>query len=182
MKQSNRKSNAFILFKGESEEMQKARKVLSFLHVSIKKQKNLEEEKMSEKAQLQRETPQHGTFCWMDLATDNVEAAKKFYSELFGWNVRTSDVAGMQYNEFGVGEERIGGMWQMTEECKAAGGEAMPPHWMAYVAVDNVDDAASRVFDLGGKICVPPTDIPNVGRFCVINDPSGATLSLITLK
>lgn len=127
--------------------------------------------------------PAHGTFCWMDLATNNVEAAKKFYSELFGWDLRKGDVAGMEYNEINAGgEQNIGGMWQMSEECKGAAGETMPPHWMAYVAVENVDDAARKVFDLGGKICVPPTDIPNVGRFCVINDPSGATLSLITMK
>lgn len=53
---------------------------------------------------------------------------------------------------------------------------------MAYVAVDDVDEAARRVWELGGKVCVPPQDIPEVGRFCVVNDPAGATLSLITLS
>jgi predicted enzyme related to lactoylglutathione lyase len=56
-----------------------------------------------------------------------------------------------------------------------------PSHWMAYVAVDDVDAKARRVEELGGKVCVPPTDIPNTGRFCVITDPTGATLSLIAL-
>jgi predicted enzyme related to lactoylglutathione lyase len=57
-----------------------------------------------------------------------------------------------------------------------------PPHWMTYIAVDDVDQSAAKVWELGGKVCVPPTDIPNTGRFCVVNDPSGATFSLITLK
>jgi hypothetical protein len=138
---------------------------------------------MSENAQKAPVAPAHGTFCWMELGSTDAEAAKKFYSELLGWNLKTSDaVPGFEYTEFGVGEERIGGMYQFTNECKETSGEPMKSHWMSYVAVDNVDDAASRVFDLGGKICVPPMDIPNVGRFCVVSDPTGATLSLITMK
>ncbi|MDQ4121361.1 MAG: VOC family protein [Acidobacteriota bacterium] len=125
----------------------------------------------------------HGTFCWMELSSTNAEVAKKFYSELLGWNLKMSDsVPGFEYTEFYAGESPLGGMYQLTDECKDQSGEPLKSHWMAYVAVDNVDDAASRAFDLGGKICVPPTDIPNVGRFCVINDPTGATLSLITMK
>jgi predicted enzyme related to lactoylglutathione lyase len=53
---------------------------------------------------------------------------------------------------------------------------------MSYVAVDDVDDSARRVGELGGKVVVPPVDIPNVGRFCVISDPTGASISLITLR
>jgi predicted enzyme related to lactoylglutathione lyase len=53
---------------------------------------------------------------------------------------------------------------------------------MSYVAVDKVDDSAEKIKELGGNVCVPPTDIPNVGRFCVVNDPTGATFSLIALK
>ncbi len=49
-------------------------------------------------------------------------------------------------------------------------------------AAEDVDAKAQQVSELGGKVCVPPTDIPNTGRFCVINDPTGATISLIALK
>jgi predicted enzyme related to lactoylglutathione lyase len=52
---------------------------------------------------------------------------------------------------------------------------------MSYVAVADVDACARRVTELGGKVCVPPTDI-SVGRFAVVNDPGGATFSIITLK
>ena len=122
--------------------------------------------------------PKHGTFCWNELATTNLEACKSFYGELFGWKLERSNIPGMEYLEFGnEGDCKLGGMHQMGNEF----GDA-PPHWMSYIAVDNVDDSAAKVWELGGKVCVPPTDIPNVGRFCVVNDPTGATFSLITLK
>ena len=126
------------------------------------------------------EMPKHGTFCWNELATSNLEVCKQF----FGWKFKENkpmadcDGAGMIYNEISIdGKKQYGGMFQMGKEF----GDA-PSHWMSYVAVDDVDAAAEKVSALGGKICVPPMDIPNTGRFCVVNDPSGATISLITLK
>jgi predicted enzyme related to lactoylglutathione lyase len=83
----------------------------------------------------------------------------------------------MQYNEIVVGDEHVGGIYTMGPEC----GGGTSSHWTAYVAVDDVDAKARQVWELGGKVCVPPTDIPNTGRFCVINDPTGATLALIKL-
>ena len=129
--------------------------------------------------------PKHGQVCWTEIATNNLEACKSFYSELFGWKLKQSTVAGgdseteMEYVEISNGEDGCpsGGMYQMGKEF----GDA-PPHWMSYVSVDDVDAAAAKVWELGGKVCVPPTDIPNVGRFSVVNDPTGATFSIITLK
>ncbi|HEV2761484.1 MAG TPA: VOC family protein [Pyrinomonadaceae bacterium] len=118
----------------------------------------------------------HGSFCWNELATTDAEAAKKFYSALLGWQFKEGSLGEAQYSEIIVGGESVGGIYQMGPEFGGA-----PPHWMAYVAVEDVDGAAARVEELGGKVCVPPTDIPTVGRFSVINDPSGATLSLIKL-
>ncbi|MCA1633250.1 MAG: VOC family protein [Acidobacteria bacterium] len=120
--------------------------------------------------------PAHGAFCWNELGTTDVEAAKKFYTELFGWKLKEGHVAPMIYNEIMVNGEAVGGIYQMGPEFGGA-----PSHWMPYVAVDDVDASAKRVEELGGKVCVPPTDIPSVGRFSVINDPTGASLSLIKL-
>ena len=98
-------------------------------------------------------------------------------TELLGWKLKGSDAApGMVYNEIMVEGRPCGGMYQMGAEFGNA-----PSHWMPYVSVDDVDAKAKQVAELGGKVCVPPTDIPNVGRFCVINDPTGATISLIKL-
>ena len=130
------------------------------------------------------EMPKHGTFCWNELASSNLGACKQFYAEIFGWQFKENapmadcDGAGMIYNEISVdGKKQFGGMFQMGKEF----GDA-PSHWMSYIAVDDVDAAAEKITALGGKICVPPMDIPDTGRFCVANDPSGATFSLITLK
>lgn len=128
----------------------------------------------------EHEMPQSGAFCWNELATQDLGTAKKFYTELLGWQLKESTAAGMAYNEIVVGSEHIGGIYQLTAEC-GGGGDA-PSHWMSYVAVDDVDAKAALAAELGGKVCVPPTDIPNVGRFCVITDPTGATLSLIKLN
>ncbi len=119
----------------------------------------------------------HGSFCWNELATTDAEAAKKFYSALLGWQFKEGSLGEAKYSEIQVGGESVGGIYQMGPEFGGA-----PPHWMAYVAVEDVDAKAKQVEELGGKVCVPPTDIPNTGRFCVINDPTGATISLITLK
>lgn len=138
---------------------------------------------MSENAAAMEQTammPKHGQVCWTEIASTNLAACKTFYAELFGWNLKKSDEAGSEteFIEFGIKDGcTAGGMYQMGKEY----GDA-PSHWMSYVAVDNVDDSADKVKELGGNVCVPPTDIPNVGRFCVVNDPTGATFSLITLK
>jgi predicted enzyme related to lactoylglutathione lyase len=130
--------------------------------------------------------PAHGAFCWNELSTTDSDAAIKFYTELLGWEVKKSqameacegsEAPPMVYNEIVAGGEHIGGIYKMGTEFGGA-----PSHWMSYVAVDDVDARAAKVTELGGSVCVPPTDIPNVGRFCVVNDPTGATISLITLK
>jgi uncharacterized protein len=122
----------------------------------------------------------HGTICWAELASKDVEAAKKFYTELLGWKLTDSHAGGMNYTEIVVGDKHIGGMYQLTEEC--VGGADAPSHWMSYVAVDDTDASARRTEELGGKVIVPPMDIPNVGRFCIITDPTGAAISLIKLS
>jgi len=131
---------------------------------------------MAEQAQHAHEKPAHGTICWNELATKDAGAAKKFYTELFGWKVKASEAAGMDYTEITLGDKPFGGIMQMGEEFGP-----MPSHWMAYVAVDDVDSTVKRVEELGGKICMPPHDIPHVGRFSVITDPTGANISIITL-
>lgn len=117
----------------------------------------------------------HGVFSWNELMTTDVKAAKTFYGELLGWSLQDIQAGGMDYTMVKVGEREIGGVMAIPPEAKG-----MPPTWGAYVTVDNVDALIPRVQKLGGKICVPPHDIPGVGRFMVIQDPQGATLSLIT--
>ena len=118
-------------------------------------------------------------FCWHELMTRDVPAARKFYCELLGWTTEEMDMGEMgKYTMFKKGEEQIAGMMAMEGDDW----KDVPPHWMNYIAVDDVDAAAARVTELGGSICVPPTDIPDIGRFSVIQDPTGGTISLFQGK
>ena len=117
----------------------------------------------------------HGAFSWCELMTTDVEAAKAFYSKLFGWETRDIPMDGMTYTMVKAGDKDVGGMMLIPKEA-----ESMPPKWGTYVTVDDVDEVAKTAFEIGGTITVPPQDIPDVGRFCVIQDPQGAMISAIT--
>ena len=113
-----------------------------------------------------------GALCWNELHTTDVEAAKSFYSSVFGWNTASSDEGGMAYTEFKVGEHTVGGMM--------ADADAPMPYWLVYFAVSDTDGAVAKVQQLGGSVLAPPMDIP-AGRFAVVADPQGAPFGVITL-
>jgi hypothetical protein len=115
-----------------------------------------------------------GSLCWNELSTTSVDQAGAFYTNLMGWTA--SSHMGPDYTVFMLGEKRVGGMLQMKMEWKG-----MPPHWMVYFGVDDCDRSAARVQALGGKITVPPTDVPNTGRFAVAQDPQAAVFAIIAL-
>jgi hypothetical protein len=119
----------------------------------------------------------HGQICWNELMTPSAEGAQKFYSALFGWKSNPMPMGDFTYHMLSHDNRDFGGIMAMTGPMW----QGVPPHWMMYVAVDDVDAAADNVTALGGKVCVPPTDIP-VGRFAVVNDPQGATFSLFKMK
>jgi predicted enzyme related to lactoylglutathione lyase len=121
------------------------------------------------------EKPVHGTFCWNELMTRDVSTAEKFYAELLGWKAADSGMPGMQYTIFKAGDKEISGMMAMPAEVS----KEVPSHWMAYITVDDVDAVAAKVERLGGKLLNSPEDVPNVGRFCTLQDPTGAVVSVI---
>lgn len=116
------------------------------------------------------------SFCWGELATTDAAAAKSFYSGLFGWSLKESS-DGMPYTELANGGQPIGGIMAMS----GPQWEGVPPHWGIYFMVEDCDASAAKAGALGGKVCVPPTDIPHVGRFAVVQDPQGAAFSIIKL-
>jgi predicted enzyme related to lactoylglutathione lyase len=123
-------------------------------------------------------TPQ-GTFVWNELVTLDVDAARKFYTELIGWDAKDSGMPGLKYIIFNAGDKGAAGLMEMPPDAKKGG---VPSHWMAYIAVDDVDASAAKAKELGGKILHGPEDVPDVGRFCIIQDPTGAVVSLMTMK
>jgi predicted enzyme related to lactoylglutathione lyase len=116
-----------------------------------------------------------GALTWTELATSDTEGAKKFYTSLFGWKEKTSTGAGMTYTEFSVADTPGAGMMEINEQMKAM---HVPPNWMPYFQVADVDVSANKAKELGGKLFVPPMDIPNTGRFSVISDPQGAVFAI----
>ncbi|WP_310481505.1 VOC family protein [Chamaesiphon sp. VAR_48_metabat_403] len=118
---------------------------------------------------------QHGAFSWCELITTDTTAAKEFYSRLFGWEIIDRPVAGMMYSVLNIEDRGVGGLMGMTPELPA-----MPPSWGVYVTVDDVDTTIKLVEDLGGIVKYPPTDIPDTGRFALIQDPQGAVFSIIS--
>lgn len=117
----------------------------------------------------------HGAFSWCELLTTDAEAAQRFYGKLFNWTLEPAPMSDMEYNLVKYGGEQMGGIMKIPAHC-----EGMPPHWGVYVTVDDVDATAKLAEEMGGKVCLPPQDIPGVGRFCVLQDPQGAMISVIT--
>jgi uncharacterized protein len=118
-----------------------------------------------------------GSMCWNELAARDVDAATRFYEAVFGWQAETNAYGDTSYTEWKLDGRSVGGMIQMNEQWPAE----IPAHWMVYFAVDDIDAAAARAGELGGKVAVEPTDTP-VGRFAVLNDPHGAVFSVIRLS
>jgi len=114
-----------------------------------------------------------GRVVWHDLMTVDVDRAEAFYAELLGWEVNEVALGGSfgDYRMIRAGEWDIGGLVRI--ELSAG----YPSHWMSYVTVDDVDAAARRAQAGGGIAVVPPTDIPNIGRFTVVRDPEGAGIA-----
>ncbi len=117
----------------------------------------------------------HGAFSWNELVTNDVEGAKTFYSSLLDWKLTDMTSSCGAYTMAKAGDTEVAGIMATPKEF-----EGMPPTWGAYVTVDDVDAMPERVEALGGKVLMPAQDIPDVGRFVIIQDPQGAALMLIT--
>src|SRR5262245_26139844 len=93
-----------------------------------------------------------------------------------GWSVLDAPLPGAAYALFAAGNAFVSGLMQLPEDMSKA---SVPPSWLGYVGVDDVDAAADRVAQLGGAVHVPPTDIPGISRFAIFTDPQGARFAAI---
>lgn len=115
-----------------------------------------------------------GTLVWTEQMSTDAEASRNFYSKLFDWGVQLHEMGPMTYTVFLRGEMPAGGLMQITPDMGR-----MPSNWLPYFGSDNVDATTAKAVELGGTAIMPPADIPNVGRFSVIQDPQGATFGLL---
>jgi predicted enzyme related to lactoylglutathione lyase len=117
-----------------------------------------------------------GTFSWVDLQTDDLDGAKRFYGELLGWS----------YNDIPIGEGSVYSMAQVQGRNVAGLGErqdeSIPPHWNCYVTVEDADASAARAAELGATLLAEPFDVFDAGRMAAFADPQGAVLSIWQAK
>ena len=119
-----------------------------------------------------------GAMCWNELMTPDTAAAGQFYKATFGWSAEEMEMGGGdKYTIFKAGDQQVGGMMARPARLKD-----VPPHWLTYFAVTSVDDSVQKVTSLGGKVLQPPTDIPNMGRFAVCQDPQGPVFAFFAPK
>ncbi len=107
--------------------------------------------------------------CWTELATKDLSLAESFYSKVFGWTLKHSEFPGMDYTEFSNQGQPLGGLMKLMAHMAG-----VPSHWGIYFMVEDCDAMALKATELGATVCVQPQDIPNTGRFAVIQDPQGA--------
>ena len=118
-----------------------------------------------------------GALCWTELMTTDTRSAEKFYTGLFPWKGQPMPMAsGQTYTVFKRGEANAAGMMQIVPEMGP-----VPPNWSVYFQVADCDASATKAVSLGAKTIMPPTDIPNIGRFAVLLDPQGAPFAIFKL-
>jgi predicted enzyme related to lactoylglutathione lyase len=111
----------------------------------------------------------NGTFCWVDLGTNDAGGAKAFYGELLGW----------EFEDLSTGEKGTYSICRLDGRAVAGlydGAER--PAWGSYIRVDDVDRATERARQLGAEVLVEPFDTPGGGRVATVRDPGGAQVSL----
>lgn len=122
--------------------------------------------------------PRPGEFSWHELATTDIEAALRFYQELFGWeNTGAHDMGAMGiYQMFGWGGRSVGGMFKKPAEMPA------PPHWLCYIMVKDAAAAAEAAKSAGGKVINGPMEVPGGDWIAQIIDPQGAAFAVHSMK
>ena len=123
---------------------------------------------------IRKHTP--GSFCWVELATSDPVAAKKFYQSIFGWEFQDHSMGPeMTYTILQADGQDAAALYQLMPDQVNQG---VPPNWLSYVAVDSADEAARKAKSIGGTIIVDAMDVPESGRFAVIQDPQGANFGV----
>ena len=110
-----------------------------------------------------------GTISWTDLTTSDLDAAKRFYGGLLGW----------EFEDVPIGDGQVYSMAKLrgVEAAALSASADQPPHWNVYVTVQSADDAAARARELGATILLEPFDVFDAGRMTVVQDPTGAAIA-----
>jgi hypothetical protein len=110
-------------------------------------------------------------FVHIELNTTDVAKAKDFYGKLFDWKLEDVPMGDMEYTMIGVGEGTAGGI--LKNPMPGA-----PSMWLAYVNVDDIAASTAKAKSLGATIVRDISEVPGMGKFSIIMDPTGAGLAL----
>lgn len=117
---------------------------------------------------------QMGKFVWNELATSNVQGAKDFYGQVFGWSFDDKKMGDMTYTTIKKGNDEFGGIWAIPAEQQ----NQIPPHWLAYILVENVEQSLEKARQNGATVIKPVQKAGDMGLFAIIRDPVGAHVAL----
>jgi hypothetical protein len=118
---------------------------------------------------------QQGTISWIDLTVPNAEEVRDFYAGIAGWRAQPVDMQG--YSDYMMMSPHTGA--PVAGVCHARSINAgLPPYWLVYITVDNMEHSMKRCMELGGRILIQPKEMGKHGRYCVIQDPAGAVAAL----
>lgn len=117
-----------------------------------------------------------GSFAWNELLSRDPQASRDFLTALFGYEWKPMENSPMEYFSAKVGDGEVFGVMEMLPNMP----EGVPSYWNTYFAVDDADDAVARAVASGGTLLSKPTDTP-FGRMAVIEDPQGASFSIVAL-
>jgi predicted enzyme related to lactoylglutathione lyase len=125
--------------------------------------------------QLEQPQPVPAVMAWNELMTRDAAAAGAFYAGLLGWETQSIPMGdGPEYTACRSGENMVAGILQMDGPQF----EGVPTNWMNYIGTKNIEGDAAKIAGLGGTVVVPPTEIPNMGRFCTFSDPGGGHIAM----
>lgn len=113
---------------------------------------------------------------WNELNTRDPGEAKSFYGDVFGWGFEEREFETGTYTSIKVGEDSVGGMIDITDRAP----DEVPPHWLVYFAVDDVDATVAKATGSGGGVVLEPFDIAEVGRIAIVKDPFDAVFAAMT--
>lgn len=115
-----------------------------------------------------------GTICWADLTVKDADRVRDFYQSLVGWAPSPVQMEG--YSDYSM--LAPGSQQSAAGICHARGPNAdLPPQWLIYIVVEDVERAAARCKELGGEVIAGPKEMGG-GKYCVIRDPAGAVCAL----
>lgn len=117
-----------------------------------------------------------GSFCWNELYSRDMPAAKEFYKEVFGWEIDDTEFEGGAYTLFKVNDQPIAGGMDMSFLPAD-----VPPHWLVYFAVEDTAGSVVKAKDFGGQILQDTKDTP-MGPIAVIDDPVRVVFAIIQLQ